>query len=85
MNITISFSGIGAHRQNGVTEQGIKKIFYQAQAVMICAVLHWPEATNENLWPFAVNYAVHIWNNMELPDCGSSPEEIFTKKWMQNY
>ena len=76
INITISFSGVGAHHENGFTERAIKTIFYRACATMICAVLHWPKATPENLWPFAVDYVAHIWNNMELPEWGMDPDEI---------
>ena len=46
---------------------------------MLHFALHWPQKYSEELWPFAINYAVYLWNR--FPDAGShlSPLlEVFT-------
>jgi hypothetical protein len=42
-------------------------------------ILHWPQEARLELWPFAVDYSVWIWNH--LPDITTrlSPIEVFTK------
>lgn len=72
-----SFSGVGAHHQNSV-ERSVQNIFNSARAMLLHFILHWPQQTNLQLWPFAVAYAAWIWNN--TPDLGSrlSPLEVFT-------
>ena len=79
MEQTIDFSGVGAHHQNGVAEQGIQLVFYGAQAMMIHAAMHWPQRVLPDLWPFAVDYAIHIWNHTPLPENGLCPVEILCK------
>jgi hypothetical protein len=46
--------------------------------MMLHAAMKWPDSTNENLWPFAVNYAVHLWNHTDGIHSGMSPAEIFS-------
>jgi Reverse transcriptase (RNA-dependent DNA polymerase) len=42
--------------------------------------LHWPEhANNLHLWPFALDYAAFLWNEMPKRDLRVSPNEIFGK------
>ena len=75
---TMTFSGVGAHHQNGVSERAIKTITYWARAMMLHQLLHWPEAFDEAYWPFAMEQAVHIWNNLPREDSGLTPTELFT-------
>lgn len=74
----ISFSGVGAHHQNGKAERAIKTIFFRARSMMLHASMNWPDSTNESLWPFAVEYAVHLWNHSEGIDSGMAPAELFS-------
>jgi transposase InsO family protein len=74
----ISFSGVGAHHQNGKAERAIKTIFFRARSMMLHASLNWPDSTNKNIWPFAVNYAVHLWNHSEGIESGMAPAELFS-------
>ena len=39
-----------------------------------------PDCTNIGLWPFAFEYAVHIWNHLPRRDSLRAPIEIFTQK-----
>ena len=73
----MTYSGVGAHHQNGVAERAIMTIFYRARSMLLHASIHWPEATSEALWPFAVDYAVHLWNHSEGITSGMSPAEMF--------
>jgi GAG-pre-integrase domain len=46
---TISFSGVGAHHQNGVAERRIRDLQDSARAMMIHAYQRWPDAINVHL------------------------------------
>ena len=74
---TIQFCGVGAHHHNGVAERGICTVSTSARAIMIHALLHWPDHVNMDLWPFAINYAVYLWNRMPRKQSGLSPLEVF--------
>ena len=39
---------------------------------------HWPEASDEELWPFAMDQAVYLWNHLPRHRSGLSPSELFT-------
>jgi hypothetical protein len=76
---TIEFCGVGAHHQNGVAERAIRTVTEWARAMLLHAALHWPDRASLDLWPFAMNYAVYIWNTLPKRDLRISPQEIFTK------
>jgi len=42
-NQTIIFSGVGAHHHNGIAERGIRTISTAARAILIHAMIHWPD------------------------------------------
>ena len=77
MNQTLDFSGVGAHHHNGVAERGIRTISTCARTMLLHAMLHWPEQTTLDLWPFAVDYAVFLWNRMPREKSQISPLELF--------
>jgi hypothetical protein len=78
-NQTISFSGVGAQHQNGVTERAIQTITKSARAMLLHAVIRWPEVANFKLWPFVIHHAVFIWNHLPQQGTQLSPLEIFTR------
>jgi hypothetical protein len=45
---------------------------------MLHAAIHWPEAYDPSLWPFALSYACHIVNTVPKMDTNLSPEEMWT-------
>ena len=59
-----TFSGVGAHHQNGVAERYIQTLTQWARAMMIHAHLHWPEEVDQDLWPLALLYATYLWNHL---------------------
>ncbi len=75
---TIDYSGVGAHHQNGVAERAIQTITNWARAMMMHQLIHWPEQFSPDLWPFAIDQAVHIWNNLPRTDTGLTPLEMFS-------
>ena len=74
---TCALSGVGAHHQNQA-ERYVQTIFNMSRALLLHFAIHWPQAAEANLWPFAVDHAVYIWN--QLPDMENklSPLEHFT-------
>ena len=75
----ITKSAIGAHHQNGAAEVSIGKVQRMAHAMMLHLQIHWPEEFSADLWPFALNYAIYIYNH--FPPKGKSgtptPIELF--------
>ena len=51
-------------------------------ALMVHSVLHWPEAANLELWPYAIEHAVYLWNNLPKSGHWMSPIELFSKTKM---
>jgi hypothetical protein len=82
---TISFSGVGAHHQNGAAKRSIKTITSWARTMMLHAILHWPEQTTLDLWPFAMDQAVYCWNHLPSKNERISPLEAFTWSRFSNY
>lgn len=77
---TISFSGPGAHHQNGVAERAIGTIISSARTMMLHAKLRWPNAVSTDLWPMAVDYAVHVYNTgPKLNSQNTCPMDLLTR------
>jgi hypothetical protein len=74
----ITYSGVGAHFQNGVAERALQTVTSWARAMMMHQLLHWPEQFDPALWPFALEHAVFLWNNMPRHQSGLTPLELFT-------
>jgi hypothetical protein len=80
----ISFSGVGAKHQNGIAERTIQTICNWARAQLLHQVLHWPDSANLELWPFAIEHAVYIWNHLPRKDTKMAPIEMFTRSKLSN-
>jgi hypothetical protein len=74
---TRHFSGVGAHHQN-YAERNIQTIFNMARAMMIHFAMHWPQVAETNLWPFAVDHAVYLWNRIPNSKTKLAPIDILT-------
>jgi hypothetical protein len=79
-------SGVGAHHQV-LAERQIQTTFNWSRANLLHFVLHWPQMAKnrDNLWPFAVDYAVYMHNNLPIRDMRFSPIEKFTGTTFDNY
>ena len=75
----LTFSGVGAHHQNGIAERNIKTISQWARASMLHAAHSWPDVASINLWPQAVDYAVWVFNHLPSIDVGISPHELWSR------
>jgi hypothetical protein len=53
--------------------------------MMLHTILHWPEQTTLDLWPFAMDQAVYCWNNLPSKNGRISPLEAFTGARFSNY
>ena len=73
----IDFSGIGAKFQNGVAERSIRTVTEKARSMMQHSFLHWPEAFQVALWPFALDYACWLHNHIPHKSSRLAPIEIF--------
>jgi len=45
--------------------------------MMLHQLIHWPAQFDASLWPFALEHAVHLWNNMPKERGGLTPAELF--------
>ena len=48
-NQSITFSGVGAHHQNGVAERAIKTITWWARTMMLHSIIMWPKKADTEL------------------------------------
>jgi hypothetical protein len=81
-----SHSGVGAHHQV-LAERQIQTTFNWSRANLLHFVLHWPQMAKncENLWPYAVDYAVYMHNHLPIREMRMSPVEKFTGTVFSNY
>jgi hypothetical protein len=77
-NQTMDLLGVGAHHQNGVAERAIRSTTSLARAMLIHMTVHWPDETNLQLWPYALNYAAFVWNHLPNKISRVSQVEIFS-------
>ena len=51
---TISFSGVGAHYQNGIAEKRIGNLQRRATTLLLHAQRRWPDAINSHQRTYAI-------------------------------
>ena len=80
------YSGVGAHHQN-LSERYIQTIFNWSRALMLHFVVHWPQmaANKSDLWPFAVDFCVHLHNMLPSTSTLLSPYEEVTGTQFDSY
>ena len=80
----ITFSGVGAHHQNGVAERNIRTVVTKARTMLLHAMLRWPDQTENDLWPMAMQHAADLINIIPKMGDGLSPEEKFSRSLKQS-
>ena len=58
----LTFSGSGAHHQNGMAERLIGTFVRWARTLLLHAAIHWLTVADLKLWHFALQHAVYLWN-----------------------
>ena len=53
--------------------------------MLLHACIHWPDNVNLELWPFALEYAVWIWDNLLNRESLLAPLEVFTSSKFPSY
>ena len=76
---SITFSGMGAHHQNGVSERAIGTVFMQARTQLLHSQLRWTDQTPISLWPMSTQHATKLHNIMPGMQSGLTPDEIFSR------
>jgi hypothetical protein len=62
---TISFCGVNAHFQSGVTERRIRELQDGARTSLIHAKHRWGSAIDAQLWPYALRHRNDIFNSTQ--------------------
>ena len=62
----LTFCGVGAYHQSGVSENAIKQLTLTALTLLVHAQSHWPENITTMLRPFALKAAQNRMNEFNL-------------------
>lgn len=76
---TLHFLGVGAHHQN-FAEWALQTIFDMSKTMFFHFAIHWPEAADTELWPFAMDHAVYLWNRIPKSKTKLSSINQFTEQ-----
>ena len=74
----ITFCGVGAHHQNGISENAIKQLTLAARTLLVHAQSRWPEYITTMLWPFALKAAADRKNQLNMDLEGNTPDMKFS-------
>ena len=74
----ITFCGVGAHHQNGITENAIKQLTLVSRTLLVHAQSHWPEYISTMFWPFALKAAQDRLNQLNVGLDGKTPDMKFS-------
>ena len=69
----LTFCGVGAHHQNGVSERIIKDLTLYSRTLVLHAQRHWPEYITTMFWPSALVAAEDRMSNIHVDMHGQTP------------
>ena len=70
----ITFCGVGAHHQNGIAENTIKKLTLIYRNLLVHAQNYWPEYISTMLWPFALKAPQDRLNQLNVNLDSTTPD-----------
>ena len=53
--------------------------------MLLHQALHWPDRTQLDMWPFALEHAVYLWNHLPKKDSLLAPVELFSGATFDNF
>jgi hypothetical protein len=53
--------------------------------MLVHAILHWPQEMNLDLWPFAMEHEIYLWNHQLNRAPGILPVKLSTGQIFENY
>eukprot|EP00984_Skeletonema_dohrnii_P006299 scaffold2255_cov139-Skeletonema_dohrnii-CCMP3373.AAC.2 len=74
----ITYCAVGAHHQNGITENTIKQLTLISRTLLLHAQDRWPEYISTMLWPFALKSAQDRMNQINVDLSGRTPDMEFS-------
>jgi hypothetical protein len=74
----LTFCGVGAHHQNGVSERRIQDLTDSARA-MLAHAAHRNHSVSAHLWPYALRHASYTRTILPRNGHSKSPEDFFTQ------
>ena len=74
----LTFCGVGAHHQNGISERKIKDVTLISRTLLLHAMRFWPEYITIMMWPFAAKCAQERMNNLHVNLDNESPDMRFS-------
>ena len=74
----MSFSGVGAHHQNGIVERKNKELTNGARTVLLHAQRKWLKVIKSILWPYALLSVVERHNKLSVDKNGKTPMKKFS-------
>lgn len=72
---TITFYGVGAHRQNTVVESNFKEVCYGGRTILLHAKWKWPKVVSIVFWSYIVHAIVERHNILSFNKDDESPLE----------
>ena len=74
----MTFCGVGADHQNGISERKIKDVTLISRTMLSHAIRYWPEFITIMLWPFVTKCAQDIMNNLHVDLNLETPDMKFS-------
>ena len=75
----LTLAGVGGHHQNAIAERNIRTVMTRTRALLLHAMLRWPDVTQSDLWPMAMQHAELLCNHVPKQASGYSPLQLFSR------
>jgi hypothetical protein len=74
----LTFCEVNARFQIGIAKQAIRDLSESTHKQLLYEHACWPEAIHFALWPYALQNAAHLHNNLPVLEDGTSRLELFS-------